>query len=138
MSEQPSAAMPDEYDRLYAALDGLPDVTQTKPTTIHVSPPLGVGGSRTFFVRTVRQRDVNVNSKGEEVARGRDTVFLIVVGASGATRLVIPPDVCDAIARQRDALTARTRTKIGKASAAARKARGEVPGFMRGKRQKPK
>lgn len=131
----PSSAMPDEYDRLYAALDGLPDVVQTQSATIHVVPPFGVGGSTMYSVRTVRQRDVHVNKKGDEIGRGRDTVFLIVVGAGAiATRLALPPAVCDAIARQRDALTARTRSKIARASAEARKARGEVPGFMRGRK----
>lgn len=43
-----------------------------------------------------------------------------------------------AIGIQRDALTAKIRRLLGKASAAARKARGELPGFLKnpGKRKK--
>lgn len=71
-----------------------------------------------FIVQTYRQRE-----------RG-DTIFLEVVGVGGAVRLVIPPAVSNTIARQRDALTARSRSQTAKAVAADRKARGIEPGFM--------
>ena len=53
-------------------------------------------------------------------------------------RCVLPPlsrpsAVVDAIVRQRDALTTKVRKKIGRASAEARKLRGELPGFMKKK-----
>lgn len=109
--------MPDEYDRLFGSLDGLPDVTKTKASTITVTPPLGIGGSRTFIVQTIRQKDVG------------DIVFLQTVGSNGSLRLALLPAVTDAVARQRDALSTLSRKKAGRAAAADRKARGEKPGF---------
>lgn len=109
---------PDVYDRLLGGLDGLPDVTNTKPTTLRSITPL-IGNSQTFIVQTYRQRD-----------RG-DTIFLECVDGKGSVRLALPPVVAEAIARQRDALTTKVRVKVGKQSAADRKARGEVPGFAK-------
>lgn len=110
-----SAGMPDDYDRLLGALDGLPDITRTKPTTIDVVPLMGVGGSTTFILHTVRQKDQG------------DTVFLRAVGASNAFRLILPPAITDAIARQRDALTAVSRRKGARQGVQTRKAKGIVP-----------
>jgi hypothetical protein len=116
---QPASAMPDAYDRLLGALHGLPDVTRTRETTIRTVPPLGIGGSQVFILQTYRQREVG------------DTCFLECVGAGGAVRLVLPPSVTAAIARQRDALTSKVRRKTAKASALDRKARGIAPGFLK-------
>lgn len=113
--------MPDAYDRQLATLHDLPDVVKTKPSTIRSVPPLGVGGTQVFVVQTYRQAE-----------RG-DTIFLEVMGASGAVRIVVPPPVAAAIARQRDALTDQTRSRAAKATAADRKARGIAPGFMKRK-----
>jgi hypothetical protein len=120
---QASGAMPDAYDRQLAALHDLPDVVRTKPSTIRSVPPLGVGGTQVFVVQTYRQAE-----------RG-DTLFLEVMGAGGAVRVVIPPPVSAVIARQRDALTNKTRSKAAKATAADRKARGELPAFLRSKKE---
>jgi hypothetical protein len=121
-----SGNMPDEFDRLRGNLDGLPDVVHTSPSTITVVPVLGVGGSRTFIVQTFRQRDQG------------DTTFVQVISSGGSLRLVLPPSITDAIARQRDALSTKSRVKAGKARAAADKAAGKVPGFMRGRRRRGK
>jgi len=112
-----SPHMPDAYDRQLASLHDLPDVTRTKASTVRAVPPLGVGGTQVFIVQTYRQAD-----------RG-DSIFLEVVGGAGAVRIVIPPAVSNVIARQRDALTARSRSRVAKAVAADRKARGLEPGF---------
>ena len=50
-----------------------------------------------------------------------------------ATRIVIPPAVADVIARQRDQLTAKTRSRAAKRNAEDRKERGIMPGFMKGR-----
>jgi hypothetical protein len=121
MIEQPSAAMPDSYDRLLGSLHGLPDVTNTKPSTVRTITPL-LGTSELFSVQTYRQRD-----------RG-DTIFLECISKDGFIRLAIPPAVAEAIARQRDALTGKVRSKAAKATAAARKERGEQPAFMKKRR----
>ncbi len=120
--------MPDKYDRMLGALDGLPDVLQTKASTIRVVQPLGVGGSATYIVQTFRQQARDDQGR---VTASRDTVFLETVDGTQALRLVLPPAVADVIARQRDALTDRSRSKAAKTQAAERKKRGEVPGFAR-------
>lgn len=92
---------PDDFDRQMGALDGLPDVVRTKPTTLRALTPL-IGSAQTFIVQTVRQRD-----KG-------DIIFLEYVDRDGSKRIVIPPNVSDTIARQRDALTTMVRKKVGR------------------------
>jgi hypothetical protein len=126
--------MPDSFDRLLGVLDGLPDVVKTKPSTIRTVPLLGVGGRSLHIVQTVRQQQTRTSKKGEEVNYSRDTIFLEVVGAEGTVRLAIPPEVADTIARQRDALSAKTRSKAARKLAAERKDRGEAPAFLRGKK----
>jgi len=110
-----------EFDRILSGLDGLPDVTHAGPSTLRSVSFIGT--AQTFIVSTYRMRD-----KG-------DTIFLETISTEGSLRLVIPPNVADAIARQRDALTAKVRRKVGKASAEARKQRGELPGFMKNPRK---
>ena len=56
------------------------------------------------------------------------------VDDGGSVRIAIPPAAAEAIARQRDALTAKVRKRVGKEQAQARAARGEVPGFLRTKK----
>jgi|SRR5215471_5309410 len=106
-----------EFDREYGMLDGLPGVTRTKETTIRAKLPM-IGIARSFIVQTVRMKE-----KG-------DTIFLETVEGEKAIRLVLPPAVADAIARQRDALTAKVRSKAAKQTMADRMARGEKPGFL--------
>ena len=115
----PSRAMPDEYDRIYGSLDGLPDVTRTIPSTVIQTPPLGVGGVRTFFIQTARQSGVG------------DTIFIQTVGPDGGTRMVLGSKVAAAIAAQRDSLTTLVRKKHGRRIAAERKAAGIVLGFLK-------
>jgi hypothetical protein len=118
-------AGPDKFDRMLGALQGLPDVLSTKPSTIVATLPL-IGRAQTFIVSTYRQRE-----QGE-------TIFLQYVDESGAIRLVIPPEVAELIARQREALAGRARKQNGKAQAprlrqmaAERQARGELPAFLK-------
>ena len=116
----------DPFDRMYAALAERPDVVSTKPSTRQTVPLYGIGGVSTFIVRTFR-----VQADGEA---SRDVLFLECYNATGQTRLVIPSDVADAIARQREALTAKTKSRAARKTAADRKARGEPPAFLKGKR----
>jgi hypothetical protein len=109
------------YDKQLSALKGLPDCVEVRPTTMRVVAPL-IGASQTFIVQTVRQAE-----KG-------DHVFLEVVDATGTVRIVLPPQVANAIARQRESLTTRVRSKVAKRVAQERKDRGELPGFMRPKK----
>src|SRR2546423_15059292 len=99
---------------MISALEGLPDVVKVKATTVRTVTPL-IGASQTFIVQTVRQRDVG------------DHVFLEIVDAGGAVRVVMPPAVADCISRQRDALAKKVRSKVAKRLAQERKDRGELP-----------
>jgi len=103
-----------EFDRLVGALEGLPDMVKSKPSTIRAMLPL-IGIARSYIVQTYRQRD-----------RG-DTIFLETVGSEGSIRLAIPPQVAEAIARQRESLGSKSRSKAAKATMADRMARGEAP-----------
>ena len=107
-----------KYDRTRGQLQGFP---VTKPTTLKAVEDV-TGISETFIVETFRQPD-----------RG-DTIFIECVDNCGTvTRLALPPRVANAIARQRQALTAKLRSRAAKQLAQERMERGEVPGFMRGK-----
>lgn len=108
-----SPDMPDAYDRLMGSLHGLPDVLTTRPSTVRSLVPL-LGHSQTYIVQTYRQSEVG------------DTIFLETVGRDGSLRLAIPPAVANVIARQRDALSAKARSKAAKAAAQERKDRGDT------------
>jgi hypothetical protein len=114
-----SDQMPDPYDRLMGAIDGLPDVAKTRPATVRVVAPMGVGGSVTYIVQTYRQE------------RRGDTIFLEVAAADRVIRIPLPPKVAAVIARQRDSLTKQSRSRVGKRLAAERKERGEAPAFLK-------
>lgn len=118
MAETPQYKSIDKFDRMMGALHGLPDVTLTKPSTVVCTLPI-IGASRTFIIQTLRQREQG------------DTIFLQYVDEAGSVRIAIPPAAADAIARQRESLTTMVRKRVAKEQAQARKARGEVPGFIR-------
>jgi hypothetical protein len=133
MNEE-SGLMPDAFDRKMSNFTGLPGVIHVKPSTIPVVDPV-LGTSTTFIVSTYRKRDEHERN-GKVVVKSEDYIFLQVVsGRTGVVRVVIPPAVADAIARHRDTLSARSRSTSAKAVAAERKARGEVPGFMKGRKR---
>jgi hypothetical protein len=113
----------DVFDRTIGALDGLPDVAHSKVAVRRVIPILGIGGTQLYVVQTYRQKEQG------------DTIFLEHVSDTGTVRLVIPPQVSSVIARQREQLTAKTRSKAAKAVAQARKERGDVPAFLKSKRK---
>jgi hypothetical protein len=114
----------DKFDRALGSLVGIPDVIHTSPATIRAMSPL-IGSSQTFIVQTFRQR---------EDEKTGDTVFIEYVDESGTVRMVLPPAVTKVIARQRDSLTGRARSKAAKATAEDRKARGIAPGFMKNRK----
>jgi len=107
----------DEYDRLVGALDGLPDVLKSRPTTIDTVTPI-VGAEKSFIITTIRQADAGC------------TVLVKYIDAEGGRRFVLPPKVVEAIIRQRDALNEQHRRRVARAAAQERKARGEKPGFQ--------
>lgn len=109
-----------KYDRVRA---GLQDVAMfTRPSTIKNVQGI-TGRSETFVVETCRHDELG------------DYIFVECVDDLGVTRLALPPKVANAIASQRDSLTARRRSLAGQRQAKARKDRGELPGFMKGKKK---
>lgn len=121
MAEQANYRTVDKFDRLMGELVGLPDVTRTKPSTVVTVEPL-IGATQTFIIQTIRQKDIG------------DRIFIQYVDDNGAVRLAIPPAAADAIARQRDALTTKSRKRAARERAQADKAAGKVPGFLRVKK----
>jgi hypothetical protein len=109
------------FDRAKSSLHDLPDVIRSKETTVTVIPPMGIG-SHTYVVVTFRQREIG------------DSIFLQVISEGNATRIVIPPAIADVIARQRDQLTGKSRSRASKRVAEDLAARGIKPGFMRKKK----
>ena len=121
MDQTERKALGDVFDRTIRSMSGLPDVITTKATTVRtLSSVLEL--SQTFIVQTYRQRDEG------------DTIFIEYIGVEGSLRLALPSVVSDVIARQRDALSGKSRSKAAKASAMDRKARGIEPGFKNGRK----
>ena len=104
----------DAFDRKRASMDGRPDVTRTRVSTIRNIDPL-VGNVTTFLIESVREKDSG------------DTIFIEVATQDGNQRIVIPPKAANVIARQRDSLTTRVRSKLAKAQAEQRKEDGVIP-----------
>lgn len=117
--------MPDEYmvkkfDRIRGGMEGV--ALFTRPSTIKNVQNI-TGESETFVIETCRH------------AENGDFIFVEMVDRDGVTRIALPPKVADAIASQRESLTSRRRSIAGKRIAKARKDRGELPGFMKGKKR---
>lgn len=108
-----------KYDRIRGGLVGV--ALFTKPSTIRNVQNI-TGRAETFVVETARHQEL-----------GGDYIFVECVDESGVVRLCLPPKVANAIASQRDSLSARRRSISAKATARARMDRGEQPGFMRNK-----
>ena len=121
MDQNERKALGDVFDRTIRSMSGLPDVITTKATTVRaLSKVLEL--AQTFIVQTYRQKETG------------DIIFIEYIGAEGSLRLALPSVVSDVIARQRDALTDKSRSKAAKANAMDRKARGIEPGFKKGRR----
>lgn len=109
-----------DYDRKVGELKGLPNTIHSKPATIRTTVPV-IGTPQTWVVTTVRQKEIG------------DTIFLELLAEGVFFRQFLPPKVCAAIRRQSDSLTDQLRKQVGKASAKARKERGEPLPFLKKK-----
>lgn len=120
--------MPEEtsiskYDRLRGGLKDVPGILFTRPSTVKSVQDI-TGKAETYVIETCRFQE-----------KGGDFIFIECIDENQAvTRLALPPKVSDAIASQRDSLTARRRSAAAKRLAQERKDRGEVPGFLRKKK----
>ena len=115
----------DHFDIQRGSLDGLVGVLQSRPTTVQESMKL-VGITTTFIVQTIRHTDDG---------KSRDFIFVQFIGPEGAQRFVLPPKVAETIARQRAALVKRSASRRGREQAAARKAAGKEPAFLKRKKK---
>jgi hypothetical protein len=59
---------------------------------------------------------------------GKETVLLQRINADGGSRMVIPPAVTGALARQRDQVTTQSRKRGARQAVATRRERGDVLG----------
>lgn len=100
------------YDRVRGGLHGV--AMFTKATTVRNTQFI-TGKTETFIVETARHAELG------------DTIFVECMNDDGVIRLALPPKVADAISRQRETLTARSRSRAAKAVAQERKDRGEIP-----------
>lgn len=91
----------DPFDRLLGTIDGLPDFTKSRPTTVTTVMPI-IGNAQTYVVQTYKERD------------GGFTVFLQMVDSEGRARIAIPPKVAAAIYRQRESLVKQGRRQRGR------------------------
>lgn len=114
-----TVAEPDAFDRAYGQAQGF---SHTRPRTITAANVMGIGGVRSYIIESYR------------IPEAGDSVFIQITGPEGLQRVHLPPAVSNAIASQRDALTTMARKRAGRERAAADKAAGVVPGFMRGKK----
>ncbi len=111
MEQTERKALGDVSDRTIRSMNGLPDLITTKATTVRtLSNVLEL--SQTFIIQSYRQRDEG------------DTIFIEYIGVEGSLRLALPSVASEVIARQRDALTDKSRSRAAKANAMDRKARG--------------
>ncbi len=95
-----------------------------------IYPPEGFSTAKTI-ISSKPLSDEEITSVLDQMVHTNAQRMLEVASREGLTRVVLPPAVSEAIARQREAITAKTRSKAAKAAAQDRKDRGELPGFMR-------
>lgn len=105
-----------KFDRIRGGLDSI--ALFTKPSTIRNVQSI-TGKAETFVIETCRHEEVG------------DYIFIECTDDTGVTRIALPPKVANVIASQRDSLTTKRRRKAARRVAADRKARGEVPAFLR-------
>ncbi len=122
-----------EFDRKMGRIHGLPDVLHTGPANCQIHPNIAGGDGEHWIVQTYRTPDIVDGKAGPFHG---DTIFLTRICAEGTTRLALPPKVAVAIARQRDQLNTKSRSKSSKRTAQERKDRGEQPAFMKAKKAK--
>ena len=118
----------DEFERhLYSLID-LPGSVTTREVTKTLRKRRGVG-TETFIVQTYRMPMDRGFGKGKKHIG--DLIFLQHIDGEKTTRLVIPPEVAETIARQRTQVSDKLRSRIAKRTMQERKDRGEVFGFQK-------
>ena len=109
VNDQQQQRADQKFDRVMGALTGLPDVRQTRPSTVVDTTPI-VGDTTAYIVQTFRTPDQGFLS------------FLQVVDGEGRARFILPHRIVEAIVRQRMRLTDRS-TPESRARAKAKRDR---------------
>lgn len=118
---KPTAARTsDPFDLLLSSMIGLPNGAHTQPSVVqHID---FYGNTTSYMIQTVRTEE-------------GVTAFVTQVNAQGSVRYILPQAVLAVVDRQRDSLSTQIRRRHGRRIAEERKARGEQPGFLKGKRR---
>lgn len=90
----------DNFDRIIGAIDGLPGVDRSRPSTVTTVQPI-IGSSQTCVIQTYKSED-------------GFTAFVQIVSAEGSIRVVLPPKATAALYRQRDALITTSRKRAAR------------------------
>jgi hypothetical protein len=103
----------DAYSQTLARLLDNPAAVATKGSTLNLTTLLG--HSETWIVRTIR-------------VDGADTVLVQRINVEGGLRLVLPPEVASAAARQRDGLNALARRRGARQAVSTKREQGQTIG----------
>jgi hypothetical protein len=106
----------DIYSETFRRLQDNPASVAAHGSTVTLTTLLG--HTETWVVKVIR-------------VDGRDTALLQRIDATGGMRLVLPPEVVNAMARQRDGISGVQRRRAAKRGAETRKEKGIVPGFLK-------
>jgi len=107
-TDERTAIATDAYSQTLSRLLDNPAAVKTKGSLLNVVTLLR--HTETWTVQTVR------------VEQG-DTVFVQRINSEGGTRIVLPPMVTEAIARQRDAIVSMTRKRAARQAVETRAAK---------------
>jgi len=95
-----------------------PDTVECE-TTLHLSEPITGRKAVTYIIRRFRR------------SQEGDTLFLTAVVGNEAKKVILPPKVMAALARQDAALTTKLQRQNGRRLAEDRKRQGIAPGFLK-------
>lgn len=118
----------DSYDRALGDVVATSGALAAKMFVKDTIAPI-TGQALTYMVQTYRV--MKAKDGDEQESRPEFWMFVKFIEGNKAIKIALPPVVCDAIARQREALTGKARKKAAKRGAATRKALGIVPNFQK-------
>lgn len=114
----PGTSLGDTFDAAVRSLEDRQEKVKTKPTPINVVHPF-LGTSQAFIIQTYRH-DTGCDRTG-------DTILIQAIGAAGSLRIALPPEVSEAIARQRDSLATKSRKRGAQRAMETKAERGIEP-----------
>lgn len=118
----------DSYDRALGDVVATHGALTGKMFVKDIVTPI-TGQALTYQVQTYRV--MRAKDGDEQESKPEFWMFIKYIEGNKATKIALPPVVCEAIARQWDALTGKARKKAAARGAATRKALGIVPTFKK-------